>query len=161
MTDTELYAALYDIVESRMQSEGRSLGIEKALCVDLAVCPPGHADVLALSYEPDGILFLKKAYQTMLQRPIDDGALETISKQANEPVQDFQSGVVCGLKGSDEFVMSRTILEHNLYTDNAPYAEAPVTGRFSSVPLPERLLRFYRKMPEPMKKAAKKILGAK
>ena len=97
----------------------------------------------------------------MLQRPIDAGALETISKQANEPVQDFQSGVVSGLKGSDEFVMSRTILEHNLYTDNAPYAEAPVTGRFSSVPLPERLLRFYRKMPEPMKKAAKKILGAK
>ena len=47
MTDTELYAALYDIVESRMQSEGRSLGIEKALCVDLAVCPPGHADALA------------------------------------------------------------------------------------------------------------------
>ena len=84
MTDTELYAALYDIVESRMQSEGKSLGIEKALCVDLAVCPPGHADVLALSYETDGILFLKKAYQTMLQRPIDDGALETISKQAND-----------------------------------------------------------------------------
>jgi hypothetical protein len=159
MTDTELYAALYDKVEGTMQSEGRSLGIEKALCVDLAVCPPGHADVLALSHETDSILFLKKAYLTMLQRPIDDGALASISKQADQPVQDYQSGIISGLKGSAEFVQSQTILEHNIYADNAPYAEAPVTGRFSSVPLPERLLRFYRKMPEPMKKAAKKILG--
>ncbi len=160
MTDKELYAAIYDMVETRLQDNGRTLGIEKALCVDFAQCPPGHADVLALSQEPDGILFLKKAYQAMLQRPIDDDALETISKQADQPVQDYQSGIVSGLKGSAEFVMSRTILENNPYAENTPYAEAPVTGRFSSVTLPERLLKLYRKMPAPMKKAAKKILGA-
>lgn len=161
MTDQELYAALYDMVESKMQSAGKTLGIEKSLCVDLALCTPGHADVLALSAESDGVTFLKKAYLTMLQRPIDDGALESISKQADQPVQDYQSGIISGLMGSEEFVLSRTVLENNIYTSHAPYSEIPVTGRFSSVPLPERLLRFYRKMPEPMKKAAKKILGAR
>ena len=160
MTDKELYAALYDLVETRMQADGKTLGIDRACCIDLAECPPGRADALALSYETDNIVFLKKAYLALLRRPIDDGALESISKQADAPAHDFQSGVLSGLKGSEEFLMSRCVLEHDLYADNTPYTEAPVSGRFSSVSLPERLLRFYRKMPAPMKKAAKKILGA-
>ena len=87
MTDTELYAALYDIVEARVQETGKTFTADRACYLDLAECPPGTADALALSYETDSILFLKKAYLALLQRPIDDGALEAIRKQADAPVE--------------------------------------------------------------------------
>lgn len=161
MTDTELYTALYDMTEARLLAEGKSLGDGRTLCLDLALCPPGQADALALSYEEDSSLFLQKTYLTMLQRPIDDGAMEQLSKlAAQQKPEEFRTGLVNGLKSSEEFAVTRCELHNDLYADQTSYAAVPAGSYATRSVIPERLLRVYRKMPESMKKAAKKILGA-
>jgi hypothetical protein len=159
MTDQELYAAIYDQTQSRMQRAGLSIP-DKEDTLLLAECPPCIADGTELAAEPDNIRFLHKAFLLLLRRPIDLNTLEVLRAQTEQPVDDFRTGVITGIKSSEEFVLSRCILRNNPYTDSTPCSAIPVSGRFSSVTLPERLLRIYRKMPAPMKKAAKKILGA-
>ena len=160
MTDQELYATLCDTVENRMQTVGKTLGNNRTLWLELAECPPNHADALWLSHEENLNHFLQKTYLTMLQRPIDDGAFEQLTqKAAQQTPEDFYAGLVNGLKSSEEFAITRCVLHNNLYADHAAYT-AVAASSFSRTCIPERLLRVYRKMPEPLKKAAKKILGA-
>ena len=160
MTDKDMYAAIYDIVAEQMQAAGGELAFDKASCADLALQAPDRTDVLELSYEEDNLQFLKKAYLTMLARQIDPGALEAWSERAALPREEFQASVVTALKGSDEFFLAQYRLENNLYADHSLYAGTPVGAGASRITLPEKLMRMYRKMPTPLKKAAKKILGA-
>ena len=162
MTDIEMYASLYDIVEQRMQDTGKTLTdtAPKDCCLLLAECPPDRADALPLCSETDRVQFLHKAYYLLLRRPIDAGTLRTLSAQTEMPDDDFRRNVFNSIKGSEEFALSRCILQNDPYADNTPYAGASIHSRAASITLPERLLRLYRKMPAPMKKAAKKLLGA-
>lgn len=160
MNDQAMYAAIFDIVEGRMQEAGMTLHIDRACCTALALQPPNCTDVLALSYEEDNIVFLKKAYLSMLSRNIDPGALEAWTERADLPREEFQAMVISGLKGSEEFLQAGYRLENNLYADGSLYAGAPAGAGAGGVTLPEKLMKMYRKMPSPLKKAARKILGA-
>lgn len=160
MNDQEMYAAIFDIVEGRMQDAGMEFPIDRECCAGLALQPPGSTDVLALSYEQDNVLFLKKAYITMLSRNIDPGSLEAWKDRTALPREEFQAMVVNGLKASEEFLQAGYRLENDLYADESLFAGSPAGSGAGGVTLPEKLMKMYRKMPSPLKKAAKKILGA-
>ena len=160
MNDQEMYAAIFDIVEERMQEAGMEFAIDKECCTALALQPPDCTDVLALSYEEDNVLFLKKAYLAMLSRNIDPGALEAWAERTDLPREEFQAMVISGLKGSEEFLQAGYRLENDLYADESLFAGSPAGTGAGGVTLPEKLMKMYRKMPSPLKKAAKKILGA-
>ena len=160
MNDQELYGAIFDIVEQNMQKAGKTWELERACCVESASGTPGEADVLRLSYEEDNLLFLKKAYLMMLGRAVDPAALEAWKERAGLPREEFQAAVVNGLKESQEFFQAQIRLTNNIYADPSTYPGTPVSAG-SGITLPERLLRVYRKMPVPLRNAAKKILGAR
>ena len=160
MNDQELYAEIFDIVEGRMRDAGMEFGIDRECCTALALQPPGCTDVLALSYEEDNALFLKKAYLAMLSRNIDPGALDAWADRMELPAEEFQAMVVNGLKGSEEFLQAGYRLRNDLYADESLFTGAPAGAGAGGVTLPEKLMKMYRKMPSPLKKAAKKILGA-
>ncbi|MBP3242486.1 MAG: hypothetical protein J6L99_01375 [Ruminococcus sp.] len=160
--DRNLYAAIYDIVDKNYSAAGGKMSIDKPCYMTMAVNVPGTVNVLAMTEEQDNDRFLKTAYLSMLARQIDPAALENWAEYEDMPTLDFQHRVVNALKSSDEFFNTQIRLTNNVYSANNSFGGS-LSGlkSSSSVSIPEKLMNTYRKMPEFMKKAARKVMGMK
>ena len=160
MKDKDIYSSIYDIVDGNMKNAGQSLHTPKEVTLASAFAVPGKVDILKLSRERNNELFLRKAYQLMLCRPIDKAALKAWRSNYALPTEEFQQTVVYGLKNSEEFYINQVRIYNNIYSENNGYGgDISCIGRPAGITVPERMLKIYRKMPGFMKNAAKKIMG--
>ncbi|MDO4862941.1 MAG: hypothetical protein Q4A05_02120 [Ruminococcus sp.] len=161
MKDIDIYSAVYDIVDENMNKTGQKLRISKELVLSTTIIKPGKVDILKLSRERNNETFVKKAYIFMLNRQIDGEALRAWKPQYKLPPEEFQHNVVATIKGSEEFFKNQVRMYNNIYSENTAFGgRLSGIGRTAGIPVSERLLKVYRKMPPFMKKAAKKVLGA-
>ena len=160
--DRNLYAAIYDIVEKNYSAAGGEMSIDKPCYMVMVDNTPGTVNVLDMSRQEDNDRFLKTAYLSMLARQIDNAALENWTEYEGMPTLEFQRRVVNALKNSDEFFNTQIRLTNNIYSANNSFGGS-LSGlkSSSSVSIPEKLMNTYRKMPEFMKKAARKVMGVK
>jgi len=161
MNDKDMYSSIYDIVKKNAEAAGSALQTEKNCFLCLTESEPSRVDVMKLSQEKDNMTFLKKAYISMLKRIVDPAALDSWKLSAELSPEEFQLRCVNGLKLSEEFFLTHVKLENNIYATNNPVTGAPAATPGAGVTMPEKLMRTYRKMPEFMKKAARRMLGVK
>lgn len=161
MNDQELYSSIYDIVEKNAEAAGSRLETDKECFLCLAESEPCRVDVLEMSREKDNMRFIQKAYISMLKRIVDPAALDAWKLSADLEPAEFQLRAVNGLKLSEEFFLTHVKLENNIYATNNPASAAPAAVPGSSVSMPEKLMRTYRKMPEFMKKAVRRMMGVR
>lgn len=161
MNDQEMYSSIYDIVQKNAGDAGSELETSKDCFLCITASEPSRVDVLKLSEEKDNMTFLRKAYICMLKRIVDPAALESWKLSADLSPEEFQLRCVNGLKLSEEFFLTHVKLENNIYATNNPVTGAPAAAPGSSVTMPEKLMRMYRKMPDFMKKAARRVMGVR
>ena len=162
MNDIDIYSAVFDAAEENMQKTGKSLGFSKDIVLTAASAEPNTADMLDLSRERRNDAFLKKAYVALLGRQVDDASLKAWQTQYKLPSEDFQRLVVSSIKNSEDFRSSHVKLYNNIYSENNSYCGVlSAVGRSGGIPLRERLVKVYRKMPAPVKNTIKAVMGAK
>ncbi len=162
MKDIDIYSAIYDIVDENMNSAGQKLRISKELVLSTTTVKPGKVDILKLSRERNNETFVKKAYIFMLNRQIDSYAVKAWKPQYKLPPDEFQRNVVTTIKSSQEFFNNQVRMYNNIYSENNSFGGSLAgIGRPAGIPVSERLLKVYRKMPPFMKNAAKKLLGGR
>ena len=162
MKGIDIYSAIYDIVDENMKNAGEKLRISKELVLSTTTVKPGKVDILKLSRERNNETFVKKAYIFMLNRQIDGAALRAWKPQYKLPPEEFQRNVIATIKGSEEFFKNQVRIYNNIYSENTSFGgRLGNMGRAGGIPVSERLLKVYRKMPPFMKNAAKKVLGVK
>lgn len=159
MTDSDIYAAVYDTVSEHMQNAGGELACSKNTFLTWATAAPVEVDLLDLAGEEDNREFLDKAYLLLLRRMVDKDAVEHWEPRLEEPPREFQTNVVRTIINSPEFAPAHVRVRNNLYSTHAAYLGRPRVG--GPVAVPERLLRIYHKLPEPVKKAARKLMGVR
>ena len=161
MKDIDIYSALYDIVDENMNNAGQKLRISKELVLSSAIIKPGKVDILKLSREKNNDTFVKKAYIFMLNRQVDGTALKAWRAQYKLPPEEFQRNVVATIKGSEEFFNNQVKMYNNIYSENTSFrGRLSGIGRPGGIPVSERLVKVYRKMPPFVKNLTKKILGS-
>ena len=162
MYDADIYSALFDTAEDNMKKAGKDLGFTKDIVLTAALSEPCTANMLTLSRERDNDAFLKKAYVAMLGRQVDEPSLKAWQTQYKLPPEDFQRMVVGSIKNSDDFRSSNVRLYSNIYSENNCYGgNISGIGRSGGIPLRERLVKVYRKLPAPVKSVIKTVMGAK
>ena len=161
MNDQEMYSSIYDIVQKNAEAAGSDLETSKDCFLCITASEPSRVDVLKLSEEKDNMAFLSKAYISMLKRIVDPAALDSWKLSADLDPEVFQLHCVNGLKLSEEFFLTHVRLENNIYATNNPVTGAPAATPGAGVAIPEKLLRMYHKMPDFMKKAARRVMGVR
>jgi len=154
--ENEIYSDIFDIVTEKLDS----FKFSKQSYMYMVQCSPDNVNVPELSDCTDNKTFLETAYMAFLQRPVDDKAFENWKDRFSLPENEFRTAVIHTLVSSQEFANTMITVENNIYNSG----EMAVSGNAvagSSVRWPEKLLRFYRKQPEFVKKVVRKSMGIK
>ncbi len=159
MKDDQVYAAIFDQVVHTLEGSGQTLPCAKETFLHATEDDPNSVDILELSRQKDNAKFLEEAYSRILKRTIDESALQAWNSSLVLPPEEFQALVVHTIVSSEEFSAAHVRLYNNIYPLQRAFTGAPPAG--SPVTMPEKLMRIYRKMPAPMKKAARKMMGVK
>lgn len=101
------------------------------------------------------IAFLKIAFIKLLNRPIDQKALESWEKRASLPEKEFRKLVISRLISSEEATATGKIYLDNVISDENVLENVV---KQSSVFL-QVARKTYQKMPEPLKDAVRKMRG--
>ena len=159
MKDNQVYAAIYDQVVHTLADAGQEFPYTKEVFLHTIEDEPDSVDILELSHQKDNAQFLEEAYSRILKRTIDENALQAWNSSLVLPPEEFQALVVHTIVSSEEFNAAHMRVYNNIYPLRTAFTGAPPAG--SPVTIPEKLMRIYRKMPAPMKKAARKMMGVK
>lgn len=155
------YSQLFDIVSDELKKHDMEFKFSKESYMYMTKCSPDNINVLDLLECSDNRVFLETAYIAFLQRPIDDKAFENWQGRFSDPPHEFRTAVIETLTTSQEFANTMISVENNIYSSGiTTNGNVPVAGG-SAVKWPEKLLRFYRKQPEFIKKAVRKSMGMK
>lgn len=155
-TQNTLLRAVYRIADSRLRAAG-----EASICTEDIFCTLAAAAPDAISYtlltELCNEDFLQAVYLTLLDRPVDAGALLRWRQHLQEPLEVFRSALLHSVLASPEY-RSRPVL---LTDCPLPMASlAPQLTVVTSVQgLPPRLIRLYRMLPPFLQRLAKRIAG--
>jgi len=162
MNDTDLYSAVFDIVNENMTNAGEKFMTSKECFVCSSQSNPRTVDILRLSKEKDNGIFLEKAYTEILKRPVDERAYENWKNRFELPPQEFQNLVINSIVNSQEYYNSQVRIYNNIYSKHNSFG-GNISGVQPSagITMPEKLMNTYRKMPDFMKKIAKKAMGVK
>ena len=162
MKESQIYSAIYDIVDENLAKAGKKLHTSKDLTLCAVSTKTRTVDIMKLARERNNDTFVKKAYILMLNRQIDKQALKIWRTHYDLPPEEFQRAVVIGIRGSEEFYANQVKMYNNIYSEHNAFGGnvagiAPPAG----ITVPERMMKLYRKMPSFMKNAAKSIMGVK
>ena len=160
MNDMNIYTDIYNIVSENMKNAGGQFQTPQICFEKMISSHPMIADISDLAEITDNSAFLVAIYRILLQRNIDENARKSWEDRINLPAPEFQRLVVRSILRSAEFAEKRMKVKNNIFSEkNAFGGSADGIRKASSVTMPEKLMNVYRKMPAPMKKAAKKIMG--
>ena len=160
MDNMNIYTDIYDIVSKNMENAGGKFQMSEICYGKIASSNPVYVDISELAEITDNEIFLETAYRILLQRNIDDNAKKSWEERINLPAPEFQKLVTRSILRSAEFANTRIKVKNNIYSEkNAFGGSIEGIKKASAVTMPEKLMNMYRKMPAPMKKAAKKIMG--
>lgn len=160
MNDMNIYTDIYDIVSENIQKAGGNFQTSRICYEKIASSNPVTVDISELAEIKDNNIFLETAYRILLQRNIDENARKSWENRLELPAPEFQKLVTRSIIRSAEFANTKIKVKNNIYSEKNSFG-GNIDGirKASSVTMPEKLMNMYRKMPAPMKKAAKKIMG--
>lgn len=157
-----VYSDIFDVVEKNMQSAGGRFNVSRTAYLCTACNDAQKVDIYDLSHEEDNRLFLETAYIALLKRLVDERALTNWEGRLDIPKEEFQRLLTNSIMNSLEFSKVHIKVYNNIYSQRNAFG-GKISSAVSSggMSMPERLMKFYRKQPEFMKKLEKKIMGVK
>lgn len=163
----EIYSRLYDIASKNLSESGGTFDYSCDVFLISTDCRPGEADILALK-DLDNINYLQALYILFFYRTSDAEALKLWKEKANMSVDEFRRRAVQSLSKSQEFFDKRTELINNLYSSGEAKQAVPVysgntlvgSGQPAEICV-NKLYRFYKKLPTPIRNLIRKIVGIK
>lgn len=162
MNDKNIYSDIFDIVNENMEKSGNKFPLSKECCICNSEADPVGVDILKLSMEKDNRIFLENAYNMLLKRHVDSKAIKNWEGRYGLPSEDFQQLVIKSIIKSEEFSLANVKIKNNIYSENNSFGgDFSAVKRSSSVTVPDKLMSVYRRMPEPLKNMARKVMGIK
>lgn len=154
--EDSIYAKLYQKSNANMRASGNAFQHSEAAFLYYAEQnDPGAVDLMKLfktpASNPD---FLEIAYLAVLNRPVDEGAVDVWKRHFSLPENEFRRQLLKTLSKSGEAVLRHKWIYNNIYN----IKKASRRGTFRAR-LVQKLYRFYRRMPNGLKALAKRILG--
>lgn len=169
MDDTQkVYGSLYDIASENMKNSGGDFEFSRDAFIFATQCVPGQAELLQMN-DMDNMSFIQSAYVSFFYRTCDAEAYKRWNGEKGLPEAEFRKKCITSLSRSGEFIDKGVTLKNNMYSStaeanrsvsviNAPAqagADSPVEKAVN------KLYRFYKKFPKPIKNLIRKILGVK
>ena len=163
MNTREIYGKIFDITNNNMLENDMELEYSKEAFLFSTECPVGKCDVLDM-IDLDNMSFMEATYAALFFRTADPGAYANWSKRKDMYTLDFRKRLINSIGGSQEYLEKGAVLKNNIYSNRAE-ANRPVsigkTSDFSAAnKAVNKLYRIYEKLPSPLKKLAKKLIGA-
>lgn len=168
-TIQNVYGKLYDVANENLKNAGGEFEYSREAFIFSTQCIPGKADLLQMN-DMDNMSFVQSLYLAFFFRTCDTGAYARWNGEKNIPKEEFRKKTVSGLSRSGEFFDKKVRLINNIYSGTA---EANRAVTVSSVPAQpsgaespaekaiNKLYRFYKKFPKPIRGLIRKILGVK
>lgn len=162
MQDIDVYSKIFDITNQNMKDAGKSFNVSKSAYLHLSKDNPQSVDIFELSQEDDNAVFLEKAYISFLKRLSDDTAYKNWSGRFSLPKHEFQRLLTITMINAPEFNSTQVRAYNNIYSQRNMFGgNVAKVQQSNGLNMPEKLLKFYRKQPEFMKKIERKIMGIK
>ena len=163
MDTREIYGKIFDITNNNMLENDMELEYSKEAFLFSTECPVGKCDVLDM-IDLDNMSFMEATYAALFFRTADPGAYANWSKRKDMYTLDFIKSLINSIGCSQEYLEKGAVLKNNIYSNRAE-ANRPVsigkTSDFSAAnKAVNKLYRIYKKLPSPLKKLAKKLIGA-
>lgn len=157
MENKNIYSDIFAIVSENMRSAGAEFEESEECYMLRCSSEPSGVDIAKLSEQTDNRKFLENAYSQLLKRNADVNTINAWESRIDLPYREFQKLVTGSIINSAEFTNTHVRVRNNFYTENKPYRSVALSG--VSTAIPEKLVRMYRRMPAPLKKTVKKIMG--
>jgi hypothetical protein len=156
LMDNNIYEKLFDITSKNMIASGNSFSHPKEAFLAYSDLEPHEVDVLRLSkINADNRTFLEIAYIAVLNRPIDEKALNSWEKRLSLPQDKFRELVIISLTTSQESNICHKRIKNNVFVE-----KKRKKSKNSSVnAIIEKLMPVYRRFPEKVKSPIRKIMG--
>ncbi len=156
VSDAALLRSVYGIAAQNMQAAGKEMPCAEEMFLTLSMVDPEGTSYRQLEHL-NNAEFLEAAYMLLLGRPIDPGAKAARQSQLDMEQTAFRTMLLKAILHSEEYRM------HGIPLRDCPLPIAEnglaVTVNVSGPAVPERVMRLYHAMPQPLKKIAKKIAG--
>lgn len=160
----EVYSVLYDIAAENMAKNNMEFEYSKEAFLFATECKPGEADILQMS-NLDNMSFIQALYIALFFRTCDTGALAIWQKNRMLTQNEFRKKAVNSLMRSQEFFDKGAVVINNLYSSGAEANREVVVvgtaGVTSANKALNKLYRFYKGLPTPIRNLIRKILGIK
>lgn len=156
--NNDIYDKLFDISLNNLKRAGKELTIPKKAYIAWSKADPMTCDILELlKIDATNEEFIHILYLSILNRPIDEKALEMWKTRFSLPKAKFRRAAVEQITSSEEYAKKGKIITNNIYAD---------TGRYKDIiPRPNffygTAYKIYHKMPEPFKNIIRKARGIK
>lgn len=155
-SDDALARAIYGIADAKMAEHGKKLPVSEDVFSVLTAATPDGVSYPAM--KPLGNEdFLDTAFLLLLGRPIDDSTKSAWKGNFPLPKEQFQTAVLNSILGSAEYQRNCIPLRDCPLAVSLPTPQLTVC--VVNQGMPDRLVRVYQKLPQPLRKVAKKIAG--
>lgn len=155
-----MYSKIYEIVTGELEKNNKEFMFSEQSYLYMSECSPDIINVPDIIKYSSNKEFLEIAYIAFLQRPIDEKAYQNWSQRFSLPSEQFRRDVIMTLVTSREFENTGVSVTNNIIYNIKETTDHTVPAG-SAVKWPEKLLRFYRRQPEFIKKAVRKSMGMK
>lgn len=160
----EVYSALYDIASANMAEKDMEFEYSKESFLFAIECKPGEADILQMT-NLDNMSFIQALYIALFFRTCDAGALAIWQKSRMLSQNEFRTKAINSLMRSQEFCDKGAVVINNVYSSgleaNREIAAVGASGVTSANKALNKLYRFYKVLPTPLRNLIRKILGVK
>lgn len=157
---SQVYARIYDITKNTLESVWKEMVFTKEAFLYSADCDLQYVNCFDL-VDYDNETLLQVLYIALFYRTPEQGARVSWGKLAGMPQKDFQKKCFQVLSSSAEYLRSRTVVGNNIFTDASVQIAAASAQTNQANPYVERMYSCYRRLPMPLKNAAKRLLGGR
>lgn len=159
----KIYASLYDITNENLHKAGKSLAMSRETFLFLHSSKPGIFDV-SLCGDCSNESFLQMAYQGMLGRMPDPGAVKAWMAKSELPKDSFRRQLIAKIEASEEFAKRETRIINNIYnkellSDSKKVWETALKLRKGKQKILILTQKVYRRLPQKVQLWMKKAVG--
>lgn len=159
-TSYEVYSSIYDITKKNLEASGNEMAFTKDTFLYSTRRDLKNIDAFDMT-QYDNESLLQVLYVALFFRTPEENARINWGKLKEMPRNEFQKKCFQTLTSSQEYLNNGTILYNNIYSVPSLKVNTIATQSTASSPYLEKLYRYYRNLPTPVKNMIKHLLGGK
>lgn len=156
--EQKVYQDLYDITKNNIEKAGMDMAFSRDAFLYSTKRDLKYVNAFDMP-QYDNQSLLQVLYIAFFFRTPEENARINWGKLNDMPPRDFQEKVFKTLSSSQEFIKNGTIICNNMYCSPDIKISAAISTASNINPYINKLYNYYRKLPLPLKKIIKLIVG--